>query len=116
MRPDIIRNLTTSLVLHNRVVTSAAKAKQVKQTVDRLLAKVAAKADLKARRELLGYFYSKKAVAKIFELIAPNLQSKRSGFVQVFKLPPRVRDSSERALLVLLPELLEVKKEKTKSK
>lgn len=109
IRTDVVRNLTTSLVLHNRVVTSRAKAKAVKQVIDRLLGKVAANQNLNARRALNGYLYDDKAVAKIFELIAPNLGQKRSGFVQLFKLPARRRDGSERTMLALLPELLTVK-------
>ncbi len=110
IRTDVVRNLTTSLVLHNRVVTSRVKARAVKQVIDRLLAKVAANQNLTTRRALNGYLYNDKAVAKIFELIAPNLGEKRSGFVQLFKLPARRRDASDRTMLALLPELLTVKK------
>lgn len=109
MRPDIIRNLATSLVLHNRVVTSRPKAKAVREIIDRLLARVASDQGLAVRRQLLGYFYNPKAVAKIFELVAPNLEGKRSGFVQLFNLPARRRDATKKTMLVLLPELLEVK-------
>lgn len=110
IRTDVVRNLTTSLVLHNRVVTSRVKARAVKQVIDRLLGKVAVNQGLATRRVLNGYLYNDKAVAKIFELIAPNLGEKRSGFVQLFKLPARRRDGSDRTMLALLPELLEVKK------
>ncbi len=114
MRNDIIRNLSTSLVLHHKVVTSRTKAKAVKREIDHYLAKVAKAPTLATRRHLFQFFYDKKAVAKIFDVMAPNLHGKVSGFVKAYQLPARRRDATDRTVLVLLPELFTVPKTATK--
>ena len=103
-RRSLLRNLTTSLIIYEQVKTTQAKAKEIVPISVKMI-NLAKKNDLSARRKLLGYFFDKKAVEKIFEVLIKRYQNISSGFVKVYKLGPRLGDGSEMVLVKLVPIL-----------
>jgi len=96
-RKSLLRNLATSLVLYEEIRTTATKAKEVKPIVEHLI-NIAKKNDLVSRRRLLGYFFDKKAVQKIFEVLVPKY-AKETSFVKLYKIGPRLGDRAEMVIL-----------------
>ena len=109
-RKSLLRNLATSLILYEEIRTTQAKAKAVKPVVEHLI-NIAKKQDLSVRRRLLGYLFDKKATKKIFEVLVPRYKKTNSGFVQLYKIGPRLGDNAPIVLLKLTkPKIIEKEK------
>jgi len=98
-RTAMERNMAVSLIDHERIVTTLAKAKNVKPFVERLvtLAKVPT---LHRRRLAFARLRDDAAVAKLFGVLGPRFQSRPGGYCRVLKMAKRrLGDAGERALL-----------------
>lgn len=94
VRNALMRNLATSLVLHERIVTTPAKARVLKPFIEKLIT-IAKKDDtLSAIRKLNAVFYSEEATRKMLEIIKPKMDSRISGFISLKKKLPRVSDAA----------------------
>ncbi len=102
-REALLRNLATSVVLYEKVRTTRAKARAVQPIVERSLS-LAKKGDLHARRQLLQYFYDKKAVQKLMEYLPSRLSKRSSGYTRVVSLGIRRGDAAEMVQLEILNE------------
>lgn len=116
-RRELIKNLTTSLVLYEKIITTETKGKLVKGEVKKILT-LAKKENLHSRRLLLSRLNSKLAVAKIFEDLNKQFKDKNSGFARIVKLDNRAGDNSRQVMVELLIKHKEEerKTEKIKSK
>jgi large subunit ribosomal protein L17 len=99
-RKSLLRNLSTSLVLYERITTTTAKAKETKSVVERLINR-SKTGDLAARRRLLAYLFDEKATKKVLEVLVPRYKNKKSGFVRIYKLSTRLGDGAEESILEL---------------
>lgn len=99
-------NLLSSLVLHDRVTTTEAKAKLLKRDVERLISR-SKKLDLVSRRRVLGLFPRREAAEKLFERIIPQFKDRVGGYVRVVKLPPRRGDNAPMARVEFVEEIRE---------
>lgn len=99
-RQSLLRNLATSLILYEEIITTKAKAKKVKAVIEHLISRCR-KNNLASRRWLLGFLLDKKAVKKVFEVIIPRYQKINSGYVLSYKLAPRLGDSAPLVMLRL---------------
>ncbi|MCS6893683.1 MAG: 50S ribosomal protein L17 [Deltaproteobacteria bacterium] len=99
-RKSLLRNLATSLILNGKITTTVSKAKALRCLVDRLFVK-SLSGGLAARRYLLSYLYSKKAVNKVFFEWLKEPPTKRSGFCRIYKLGWRKGDGADLALVKL---------------
>lgn len=102
----LLRNQLTSLILYERITTTQARGKRLKTVADKLLALAEAN-NLNSRRQAAKLLFDKKAVKKLFEVIAPKIKSTKikTGGVRIFRLAPRKGDNAPRALVELLPAL-----------
>lgn len=108
-RQMLWRNLATSLIIYEKITTTAAKAKLVKPKVESLLAKVAAsKEKVALKRYLSSILLNKKAVNKILEVYQPKME-KSTGFVRSYKLGERKGDNAPMILLAIDQKLTEIK-------
>lgn len=112
-RAQVIANLATSLVLHERITTTLAKAKTVLPTIDKMFT-TAKKDNLLARRSLNNILNDRKAVAKVFTAGLPNIKNISSGFASVYKIAPRKGDGAPMAIVQLNENIF--KKPEVKSK
>ncbi|TSC90725.1 MAG: large subunit ribosomal protein L17 [Candidatus Berkelbacteria bacterium Licking1014_96] len=106
-RRELIKNLVTSLILYEKIITTAAKGKVVKSAAEKIL-KIGQGGNLAARRLVLSRLNSKLAAAKIFEDLNPKFKGRNSGFVRLVKIDNRKGDN---ASLVILELLIKHKKE-----
>lgn len=94
-------NLATDLFLHERVVTTQAKAKAVRPLAEKLITK-ARKGDIHSRRVVLRTIRNKEAVARLFEEVGPRYSERNGGYTRITKLGPRRGDGAEEAIIELV--------------
>ena len=101
-RRALMMNLSKEIIEHERITTSAAKAKAVRPEVERLIT-LAKRGDLHARRQALSALGQDKfAVHKLFEEVAPRYAERPGGYTRILKLGPRRSDSTEMVYLELV--------------
>ncbi|WP_028845685.1 50S ribosomal protein L17 [Thermodesulfovibrio thiophilus] len=111
-RKALLRGLLTSLVKYERIETTVAKAKAVKELVDRLVT-FGKKGDLHSRRLALSYLPDKDLVRKLFTEIAPRFAERNGGYVRIVKTGFRVKDSAPMAILEFVDYQKPEKEKKT---
>ncbi len=99
-REALLKNVFKSLILHKKVVTTEARAKEVKRYGEKILAK-ARKNDLHTKRDINKKLDSKIAIKELFEVIVPSLPKKDSGFIKFQKVVHRAGDGSDQAALII---------------
>jgi large subunit ribosomal protein L17 len=93
-------NMLTALILHGRVVTTLAKAKEYRRHADKIvtLAKVKTLHRIRQAASQLGN--DRTVVKRLFDEVAPRFIERQGGYSRVLKLAkPRVGDNSSRAIL-----------------
>lgn len=90
----MLRNLATSIILHETVKTTAAKAKVVRPIVERLITR-GAENTIHNRRELMKTLMTEGAVNKVLEVMGPKYASRPGGYTRVTKLGSRQGDGAE---------------------
>jgi len=99
-RKALLKNLAAHLILNEKIVTTEAKAKEVRPFVERLITK-SKKNDLAAIRYLAKYLPIK-ARQKIISQIGPQYQKRAGGYTRIIKLGPRQTDSAKMAIIELV--------------
>ncbi len=110
-RELMLRNLATSIVLHEKVKTTLPKAKAIRPQLEKMIT-VAKKGDLAAIRKLNSYFLDVNASQKLLKELAPLYGKRQGGYLRITKIGPRVGDNAEMALIELLDTEQLVKKDK----
>lgn len=100
-REHLIKNLATSLVLFEYIETTAAKAKEVKSYLEKIIARGKG-SDLSTRRRVLATFFDKNAAVKLIDELAPRYESRDSGFIKSFHLKNRLGDNASMMRLELV--------------
>jgi large subunit ribosomal protein L17 len=97
----ILANLTASLIEHEAVVTTQAKAKVLRPYAEKVITK-ARRGDLHARRTILKRIEDPGVVTKLFDDVAPRYENRPGGYLRVTKLGPRRGDGAEMAKVELV--------------
>lgn len=101
-RKAMLANLSKEVIDHERIKTSAAKARVVRPELEKLIT-LAKRGDLHARRQVLATLNNDKFAAyKLFEEIAPRYAERDGGYTRILKLGPRRSDGTEMAFLELV--------------
>ena len=102
-RRSILAGLTKTVILNGSVVTTEARAKEVRKFVDKMIS-YGKDGSLVARRKALAFLHNDSvAVRKIFDDLAVRFASRNGGYTRILKLTERRGDD---ALMVIL-ELVE---------
>jgi large subunit ribosomal protein L17 len=96
----MLRNLATSLVEHEHVRTTDAKAKELRRVADRLIT-LAKKGTLDARRRAAAYIRTQKAVKKLFGDVAERFKERPGGYTRIIKLGTRHGDAAKMSMIEL---------------
>ena len=98
-RDALIANQTVSLIEHNRIKTTLAKAKAVRPFAEKLVT-IAKKKTLHARRTALAILrHNEDAVTKLFAENAERSADRKGGYTRIIKLGQRKSDSAPMAFL-----------------
>jgi large subunit ribosomal protein L17 len=113
-RKALLRNLTASVIEHNRIETTLAKAKAVRPIVEKMitLGKAGTLAD---KRNALAYLYKRKTVQILFDEVAPRFMDRNGGYTRIIKTDFRKGDGAEMAILEFSDYIFEAKDPKAKN-
>lgn len=100
-RRATLRNLATSLFMHERIETTTAKAKELRPYAERLIT-LARRGDIHARRLAATKIQDRKVLGKLFDEIAPRYAERPGGYTRVLKLGNRKGDAAEMSLIELV--------------
>ena len=115
-RRALLRNLVTSLIERERIVTTVPKAKALRPLAEKMITLGKAET-LHARRQAAAYLQSPESVKKLFETIATRYGSRNGGYLRIIHKGFRAGDGAEMALVELIgSELKEKAPEKKKRK
>jgi len=96
------RNLLVSLIAHERIRTTEAKAKEIQAMIEQLV-RVAAQDNQQTRRIATSRLANSAAVEKLFTVIGPRYTEREGGYTRLFKLGTRLGDGADMALIEFLP-------------
>lgn len=99
-RRALVRGQVTSLVLHEQITTTEAKAKEIAPRFERLVTK-AKKGDLHNRRQIRSFLLTDKATEKLISEIAPAFKDRQGGYTRIVKLGNRSGDNAPMAAVQL---------------
>ncbi len=108
-RRALYRSLVTSLIEHERIETTEAKAKEIRAFADQMIS-LGKEKTLAARRRALAFLQSPLMAKKLFDEVAPRFESRNGGYTRLIKTRSRVGDGAP----MVLVELVEIKKEEKK--
>ena len=111
-RIAMFRNMVTSLLEHERITTTDAKAKELRSIAEKMIT-LGKKGDLHAMRQAASYIRDKKVVTKLFTTIAPRYNNRAGGYTRIVKLGIRPGDNAPLSVLEFVEEELKVKKSST---
>jgi large subunit ribosomal protein L17 len=97
-RKAMLANQVCSLIEHQRIKTTLAKAKAVRPLAEKMVT-LGKKGSLHARRTALAVLRQKGAVKKLFEDIAPRSATRNGGYTRIVKLGARKSDSAPVAFI-----------------
>jgi large subunit ribosomal protein L17 len=100
-RNALLRNLITSVIEHERIITTVPKAKAARPLVERMI--TLAKADtLHTRRQAAMVLRTPASVKKLFDTLGTRFGQREGGYTRITRLGPRKGDGAEQAMLELV--------------
>jgi len=99
----MLRNLVTSLLEHEEVRTTDARAKEVRRIAERMIT-LGKRGTLHAQRQALETLRSKDVAKKVFATLADRYRDRHGGYTRILKLGRRVGDSAPLSLIQLVHE------------
>src|SRR5512144_3053013 len=99
-RKALLRNLVTSLIDHEQVKTTDAKAKELRRVADRMIT-LAKRGTLHARRQAASFVRTRTAVKKLFDEMAPRFRDRQGGYTRIVKIGLRHGDAAPMSMIEL---------------
>ena len=116
-RKAMLRDLTTDLLINESIVTTEARDKEIRKTVEKMTT-LGKRGDLHARRQAAAYvrneiasenydeasdkYTSTTALQKLFDDIAPRYAERNGGYTRILKTEPRRGDAAPMAIIELV--------------
>ncbi len=100
-REILLRNLVTSLFLYEKIVTTEAKAKELRKLAERMIT-LAKRQDLHARRQAAEIVADDKVLKKLFDSIGGRYKDRNGGYTRITKLDYRMGDGAPLAAIELV--------------
>lgn len=115
-RKALLRDLTTDLLINERIVTTEARAKEVRSTAEKMIT-LGKRGDLHARRQAAAYVRNeiasveeqddnsvvvKSALQKLFSDLAPKYADRMGGYTRILKTAPRRGDGAPMVIIELV--------------
>ncbi|MBE6154350.1 MAG: 50S ribosomal protein L17 [Firmicutes bacterium] len=101
-RRSILANITKDVIMNESVVTTEARAKEVRKFVDKMIT-YGKKGTLVNRRKALAFLYNDTDVVnKVFNELAKRYETRNGGYTRIIKLKERVGDDALEVKLELV--------------
>ena len=113
-RNSLLKNLVTSVIDKERVVTTVPKAKAIKPIVDQMIT-LAKRDTLHARRQAASFLETPASVKKLFDTLGSRFGQRNGGYTRIVRLGNRKGDGAEQAMIELVgSELVKRAEERAK--
>ncbi len=112
-RRALFRSSVTNLFIHDRIITTESKAKEMRPIAEKLIT-WARKGDLHHRRLAAQYVLEPEALQRLFDEIGPEYAERPGGYTRIVKLGPRRGDAAPMAVIELVGRGVGEKKAKAK--
>ena len=99
-RKALLRNMVTSLLEHEKIETTDAKAKELRKVADRMIT-WGKRGDLHARRQSRRVIMTDKVVHKLFSDLAPRFKDREGGYTRIIKVGRRKGDNAPVSIIEL---------------
>ena len=100
-RAALLSNMASSLILHKRIQTTVAKAKELRKYVEPMITK--SKTDsTNNRRVVFSYLQSKDAIKELFSIVSEKVANRPGGYTRIIKLGNRLGDNAEICFIELV--------------
>ncbi len=99
-RKAMLRNQVISLLMHGRIETTLAKAKETRKVAERMIT-LGKRGDLHARRLARRFLVDRKVTNYLFDKIAPLFKDVNGGYTRIYRLGVRRGDGAQMAILEL---------------
>ena len=100
-RKAMLSNMASSLIIHKRIETTLAKAKELRKYVEPLLTR--SKDDsTHSRRIVFSYLNDKESTKELFGIVSDKIADRPGGYTRIIKLGTRLGDAAEMALVELV--------------
>jgi large subunit ribosomal protein L17 len=100
-RKSLLRNLVTSVIEQERVVTTVPKAKAVKPLVDKMIT-LGKRDTLHTRRQAAAFLETPTSVKKLFDTLGTRFGQRSGGYTRIVRLGFRKGDGAEQAMIELV--------------
>jgi len=100
-RNSLLKNLVTSVIEHERIVTTVPKAKAARPLVEKMIT-LAKRDTLHARRQAAAFLETPASVKKLFDKLGTRFGQRTGGYTRVVRLGWRKGDGAEQAMLELV--------------
>ncbi len=100
-RRALYRNLVTDLLGYEKIITTEAKAKEVRGLAEKMIT-LGKDGDLHSRRQALAFIIDNKVTDKVFAELAPRYAKRPGGYTRITKLGPRLGDGAAMVQLELV--------------
>ena len=97
-RKAMFANMAASLILHEQIVTTLPKAKEIRPIVEKLVT-LGKRGDLHARRQAISQIRDVAVVSKLFDAIATRYASRNGGYLRIMKAGYRYGDNAPLAVI-----------------
>lgn len=102
-RLSMLRNLSCSLFKHEKILTTTARAKDLRSFAERIIT-IAKRGGFQNIRRVNAILRDKDVTKKVFEQIVPRYNSRQGGYMRIIKYGFRAGDRSETSLVRLIEE------------
>ncbi|MGV8937170.1 MAG: 50S ribosomal protein L17 [Allorhizobium sp.] len=107
-RKAMFANMAASLILHEQIVTTLPKAKEIRPIVEKLVT-LGKRGDLHARRQAISQIRDVVVVAKLFDAIATRYATRNGGYLRIMKAGYRHGDNAAMAVVEFVERDIDAK-------
>ena len=100
-RRALLRGLVTSMIEHERIITTVPKAKAIKPLVEKMIT-LAKRDTLHTRRQAASFLVTPASVKKLFDKLGARFGQRNGGYTRIVRLGWRKGDGAEQAMLELV--------------
>ncbi|MCI5674686.1 MAG: 50S ribosomal protein L17 [Ezakiella sp.] len=100
-REAMLRNMTTSLLVHGRIVTTVERAKELRRLADKMIT-LGKRDDLHAKRQVNSFLYGNEAAKKVFTEYNAKYADRNGGYTRIVKTGVRRGDAAEMCIIELV--------------
>jgi large subunit ribosomal protein L17 len=93
--------MTTSLIRHGRIQTTAARAKELRSVAEKMVT-LGKQGDLAARRQALAYIVDEAVVKQLFDEVGPKYEERQGGYTRIVRLGNRKGDAAPMVMIELV--------------